>query len=112
MKPPKPIKKKQTLSLPRKSKPKKADDFTVNTLTGKRTLSGAEATRMREQSLVGLKSGRVGTRNINDFGRYDINTKSTNLQVATGGKKNRNTAIVFKQGYLPAGTRTKRERGR
>ncbi len=105
------LKKKITISAQKKQPKKKADDFTVNTLTGKRTLSGAEASRMQDQSLIGLKYGTVG-KSINEPGRYSIGFKRTNLQVATGGKKNQFTAPIFVQEYQPSGKRTKRERGR
>ena len=89
---------------------KKANDFTVNKGTGNRTLSGAEASRRAEQN-NGIKSSVVGynkSGNSNDLGVYypSVNLKSL-LPVSSGGKR-AGQSVVFKQGYLPGGTRTKR----
>ena len=104
------LKKKITIGAQKKQPKKKADDFTVNKGTGKRTLSGAEASRRAEQN-SGIKSSVVGynkSGNSKDLGVYypSVNLKSL-LPVSSGGKRV-GQSVLFKQGYLPGGTRTKR----
>ena len=96
-----------------KSKPKKADDFTVNTETGKRTLSGAEASRRKEQNLKNLKAGRIyAPRSLNEEGQYYLKSiKGSKLPVSSGGRR-ATSSFAFEQKYNPAGNRTKKERGR
>jgi hypothetical protein len=93
---------------------KKADDFTVNTYSGKRTLSGAEASRRQEKNLKNLYYSKTNNpRDINDSGQYNITPiHASKLPVSSGGGRAM-ASIAFKQGnYSPAGTRRKRERGR
>jgi hypothetical protein len=108
------LKKKITIKA-QKVKPKKADDFTVNTATGKRTLSGAEASRRLNavgpnkvvyNKAAGLRAG------VYDTGAYESRVdNSKNLPVSSGGKR-KGTSFGQTVKYFPAGTRTKRERGR
>jgi hypothetical protein len=113
MKPVKPQKKKITISA-QKSKPKKADDFTVNYATGKRTLSGAEKSRRERANMRNLYVGKVpNPRDVNDSGEYTIRAVAgSKLPVSSGGKRSW-SSYAWKQGpYLPAGKRTKKDRGR
>ena len=102
-----------------KSKSKKADDFTVNTATGKRTISGSEARRRQDSlpqnRLVRNRSDNSGS--INDWtnekqGQYRKRLLgSQNLPISTGGKR-AGVSYGVTMEYTPAGTRTKRQRGR
>lgn len=103
---------------------KKKDDITVNRETGKRTLSGAEANRRASNNnkAIGAITSRkktytesdllFGISNFSDKGGYSLPAiKSSKLPVSSGGKRAGNSYLNEAR-YIPAGTRTKRERGR
>jgi hypothetical protein len=96
-------------------KKKNSSDFTVNSATGKRTLSGAEASR-RINAVGGNKTVRNANNNLRsgifDSGALEVRTSGKyNLPVSTGGKIS-GTSFGLTKKYFPSGTRTKRERGR
>jgi hypothetical protein len=104
-------KKKNTSQMAQKSKPKKAADFTVNSATGKRTLSGAEASRR-----ISAAGGNTVVRNANnnlrsgifDNGALEVRTSGKyNLPVSSGGKIS-GTSFGLTKKYFPSGTRTRR----
>ena len=108
---------------------KKADDFTVNKLTGKRTLSGAEANRRSSDNnkAINAVTSRKKTYTKTDLlfgvqnhpygkgydkGGYSIVTrKGSALPVSSGGRRQADNSLS-QANWISAGTRKTRERGR